>query len=107
MTFLALLLLMFSFCVLQFHTKALVCLFTFFFELGFLSNQLREAGSGEAQLTRSNSSRPRFQSPGAWWILLGDSSGTVWAGCSAKKENSSPWQVLGVEQGMRCYTCVL
>lgn len=79
MTFLAVLLLMFSFCALHFHTEALVCLFTFFFGLGFLSHRLREAGSGGAQLSQSNSSHQRFLSPAAWWSLRSDGSATAWA----------------------------
>lgn len=46
-----------------FPHRSAVCLFTFFFRSGFLSNQLREAGSGGPQLAKATS-RPRFQSPG-------------------------------------------
>lgn len=104
MTFLAVLLLMFSFCALHFHTEALVCLFTFFFGLGFLSHQLWEAGSGGAQLSQSNSSRPRFLSPVARWSLHSDGSATAraWLLCQERKLFlGSCWQLNGAKGAAR------
>lgn len=62
MAFLFVLLLMFSFCVLHFHTEVLVCLLTFFFWARVFEQSM--AGSWEWWGTASQG-----DSSGAWWFL--------------------------------------
>ena len=76
-----------------------MCLFTFFFGLGFLSNRWQEAGSGGAQLAKANL-LARGQSPGAWPCLRGHSLGLA---ALIRKESSIPWPLLRDEPSVRCY----